>query len=219
MDYAAARRSMVENQIRTNRVTDPLIIAAMSELPRETFLPPAVRGIAYVDHDVPLGNGRSLMEPLVAARLLQLAEIGPGDVVLEIGANVGYLSAVIARLASAVLALENDAVLAKQARAALAELAINTVTVVEGDLRAGYAKQAPYDVIVINGGVTHVPTPILDQLAEGGRLVAMVLGEDGVMRGTLFLRSGTVVSSRAAFEGATALLPVLATATRPAFQF
>lgn len=219
MDYAAARRSMVENQIRTNRVTDPLVIAAMSELPRELFLPPTSRGIAYVDDDVPLGNGRFLMEPLVAARLLQLAEIGPSDVVLEVGANVGYLSAVIARLASAVLALESDAELAKRARAALAELAINTVTVVEGDPGLGYPRQAPYDVIVINGAVTRVPEAILDQLNEGGRLVAVVVGEDGVGRGTLHLRSGAVVSSRAAFEGATALLPALAAPTKPAFQF
>ena len=219
MDYAAARRSMVENQIRTNRVTDPLVIAAMSDLPREIFLSPEVRGIAYVDNEVPLGNGRYLMEPLVAARLLQLADIGPNDVVLEIGANVGYLSALIARLAGAVVALENDAELVKRARATLAEIGVTTVTVVEGELAAGYAKQAPYDVIVVDGAVTDVPTAILDQLAEGGRLVAMVQGEDGVTRGTLFLRTGAATSRRAAFEGAASPLPGLAPAKKPAFQF
>ena len=116
MDFATARYRMIQNQIRTNRVTDPLIIDAMGQLERERFLPESLRGIAYVDEDIPLGGGRFLIEPLTGALLLQAAEIDADDVVLDVGCGPGYLSAIIARMASAVVALESDAALAEQSR-------------------------------------------------------------------------------------------------------
>ena len=204
MDYDAARYRMIQNQIRTNRVTDPSIIAAMSVLPRERFLPEALRGIAYVDEDIPLGGGRYLIEPLTTALLLQAAEIDSDDVVLEVGAGCGYGTAIIARLASVVVALESDPGLAAHAAAALADL--GTATVVTGPLREGWPAQAPYDAIVIGGAVASVPDTLTGQLADGGRLVAVVSSGRGMGCGTLFLRCGDTVSRRPLFDAATPLL-------------
>ncbi len=207
MDYAAARYKMVESQIRTNRVTDPLVIAAMNELPREVFVPEPLQGVAYVDEDIPLGRGRYLMEPLTTALLLQTAEIGPEDVVLDVGCGTGYASAAMARMASAVVALESDPELAAHANGALADLGFDTVAVVDGSLSAGYPRQAPYDVIFLGGGVEEIPAAISDQLADGGRMVAVIYDKRGVGKGTLCIRVGDVVSRRVVFDAATPMLP------------
>jgi protein-L-isoaspartate(D-aspartate) O-methyltransferase len=217
MDFAAARYRMVQNQIRTNRVTDPLILEAMGELERERFLPEMLRGVAYVDEAVPLGEGRFLIEPLAAALLLQAANIGADDVVLDIGCGSGYLSALAARMASAVVALESEAALCEQASEILAELGLSSVTVVNGPTRAGWPEQAPYDVILIGGAVCDVPSVILDQLAEGGRLVAVIAGDRGVGRGTLFLRRSGSFSRRQLFDSSIPLLPEFA--PQPTFRF
>lgn len=207
MDYAATRRSMVENQIRTNRVTDPLVIEAMSQVPREVFVPKALQGIAYVDEDIPVGRGRFIMEPLVTALLLQTAEIRPDDVVLEIGCATGYASVLIARMASAVVALEEDKELAAHAAQAIRSLGIETVTVVEGRLAEGFPAQSPYDVIIFGGAIAEVPEAITRQLAEGGRMVAVIADGPGLGKGTLFIRTGGVVSRREVFDAATKMLP------------
>lgn len=217
MDYAAVRRKMVENQIRTNRVNDPLVVDALGDLPREAFLPEGLRGIAYVDEDIPVGGGRVLMEPLAAALILQAAEIAPSDVALEVGCGVGYSAAAAARLASTVFALESDPALASRARETLAALDVLTVSVVEGPLLAGYPAQAPYDVIIFGGSVPQVPTAILDQLAEGGRLVAVIAGASGLGKGTIFLKTNGVVSQRVAFDAAIPLLSEFIPA--PTFRF
>jgi Protein-L-isoaspartate carboxylmethyltransferase len=217
MDYAAARRTMVENQIRTNRVTDPLVVTALSELPREDFLPESLKGIAYVDEDIPLGGGRALIEPLAAALILEAAEISPTDIVLEVGCGVGYTAAAASRLASAVFALESDPGLADRARQVLDSLDLATVSVVEGPLTAGYAEQAPYDVILFGGSIPQVPQTILDQLAEGGRLVAIISQEAGLGKGTVFLKTGGIVSQRVVFDAAVPPLSEFVPA--PTFRF
>jgi protein-L-isoaspartate(D-aspartate) O-methyltransferase len=217
MDYAVARYKMVQNQIRTNRVTDPLIIAAMSELPRERFVSDASRGIAYVDEDVPLGGGRYLIEPLVTALLLQAAEIDADDVALDVGCGTGYSSAIIARMASAVVALESDPDLAAGAARTLADLGLNTASVVIGPLREGWPAQAPYDAIVFSGAVSAVPPAITEQLAEGGRMVTVIAAEKGIGCGTLFLRRGGTVSRWPLFEASIPLLPEFA--SEPTFRF
>lgn len=207
MDFAAARQSMVRSQIRTNRITDPLLIEALSQIERERFLPPALRGIAYVDECIPLGQGRFLLEPLTTALLLQAAEIDGDDVVLDVGAGPGYGSAIAAKLASTVVALECDHALAEIARDAFKSLEIDTVSVVEGELKQGCTDQAPYDVIFFSGAVAQVPEAIMDQLAEGGRLVAVVMEEQSIGRGCLFLRQGGTISRRPVFDAVAPLLP------------
>jgi protein-L-isoaspartate(D-aspartate) O-methyltransferase len=217
MDYAAARYKMVRNQIRANRVTNPLIIAAMSELPRERFVPDALRGIAYVDEDVPLGGGRYLIEPLVTALLLQAAEIDADDIALDVGCGTGYCSAIIAGLASTVVALESGPELAARAADTFAELDLNTPSVVVGPLRKGWPAQAPYDAIVFGGAVSAVPAAITEQLAEGGRMVAVIAADKGIGCGTLFLRRGGTVSRRPLFDASIPLLPDFA--AEPTFRF
>jgi protein-L-isoaspartate(D-aspartate) O-methyltransferase len=217
MDYAATRRRMVENQLRTSHVTHPGVIQAMLEVPREAFLPARLRGIAYVDEDIPLGNGRFLMEPLVLARLLQLAWIGPADAVLAIGCDCGYGAAVMARLATSVVALESDPDLVAGATRTLSDLGVDNVAVVEGPLAAGYGRGAPFDLIVFGGAVAAVPDAITGQLAEMGRVVAVVAGPGRIGRGTLMRRTQGVLSRRQEFDAATPVLPGFA--PQPRFEF
>lgn len=206
MDFVAARRNMVASQIKTNRVTDPLVIEAISLVPRETFLPPEQRPFAYVDEDLPIGKGRVIMEPMVLARLLQLADIQTTDNALVIGAGGGYATAVLARMASSVVALESDTELADRASKTLAALSIDNAAVVIGDLTKGKAEQGPFDVIFINGAVDEIPEALKAQLADGGRLVCVVR-QGPVGRATLIARSGEAFGHRQEFDAATPVLP------------
>ncbi len=206
-EYAAARLNMVEGQIRPNKVTDHRLVEAMLDIPREVFVPKAARGIAYVDKDIAIGNGRYLMEPMVFARMLQEVGVGETDVALDIGCGSGYSTAVLARLAAKVVGLESDAELAQRATEALAQSGVANATVVTGPLPEGNPAQAPYDVIVIEGLVAEVPSAITDQLAEGGRLIAAVMGDRGVGEVKLYQRLGGLVSGRVLFEALPRLLP------------
>ncbi|MHB1216795.1 MAG: protein-L-isoaspartate O-methyltransferase family protein [Alphaproteobacteria bacterium] len=197
---------MVESQIRTNKVTDPAVIGAFSELPRERFVPEGLRGVAYVDEDIELTHGRFLMEPMILARLVQIAAPKAEDIALDVGCGSGYASAVLARLCSAVVALESDRGLIARANALFDEMQINNVVVVEGALTVGYPRQAPYNVILLNGAVERIPQPLFDQLADGGRLVTVHM-DGGVGRGTLYLKSAGVISHRPIFDAATPVLP------------
>ncbi len=207
MDFEAARLNMVESQIRPNEVTDPLIIEAMSQMPREAFVPERLAGVAYVDEALAVGNGRYLMEPMVLARLLQAAEIQAEDLALVIGCGSGYSAAVLARLAGTVVAIEATAELVDQASETLASLGIDNAAVIEAPLTDGYPKQAPYDVILFGGAVSEVPRHLTDQLADGGRLVAVAAKSTGLGHGVLVTRHGASVVEREIFDAGTPLLP------------
>jgi len=198
---------MVESQIRTNRVTDPRIVAAFETVAREAFVGEARRGIAYVDEDLEVAPGRYLMEPMVLARLLQAALPEEGDIALDIGCATGYSTAIIAQLVQTVVGLECDRALMDTANRTLNALDVDNAVVVEGQLEAGYAKQAPYDVILFQGAVAQVPDAVKRQLAEGGRLIAVVIDAGGIGRGTLIRRTGDSFSQRTLFDAATPLLP------------
>jgi protein-L-isoaspartate(D-aspartate) O-methyltransferase len=206
MDFNQARRAMVSNQLRPSGVVDEAVLSAMAAIPRETFVPKSLRSVAYLADDIVLGGGRVLMAPLVAGLLIQTAAIGPSDIVLEIGAGGGYGAAVLSRLCNTVVALESDALLADQASRAMTGLAIDNVAVVTGPLRMGYRAQAPFDAIILAGAVDRVPEELLGQLADGGRLVALVAGPAGMGRGTLFTRKGGAIGRREVFDAATARL-------------
>ena len=206
MDFQAARRNMIDCQILPNMVRDQRVVAALADLPREVFLPEGRRAMAYVDEDVEIGGGRYLMEPRVLARMVQAAAIEPQDVVLSIGCATGYAVAVLARLASTVVAVENDKALADQAARTFDRLGIDNVVMVSGDPRNGYADQAPYDVIFVDGALTEVPDAIAGQLADGGRLVAVV--RDGASgKAVVTTNFGGVLSTREAFDAAVPVLP------------
>lgn len=205
VDFSQARQNMIEGQLRPNRVTDPLLLSVLAELPREQFLPPSLRGIAYVDDDIPLGNGRFLIEPLVLCRMVQAAGIKPTDKVLDIACATGYSTALLARLAKEVVALESDAGLAQQAIGHLQALGIANAKVVTGALNEGHASEGPYDIILIGGAVEHVPTALQAQLAEGGRLLTVLAnGTAGTAR--LMQKVAGAVSSRPLFDAGTPLL-------------
>jgi len=207
MDYKAARHMMVEAQLRTNRVITPELITALESVPRENFVPRQMAGGAYVDGALPIGNGRALMEPMVFGRLLQAAMIGKSDVVLDVGCASGYSAAVLSHVASTVVALEVDSELAGRASANLAQLGVDNVAVVTGPLTEGDAAHGPYDVIIIEGQIPAVPKALLDQLAEGGRLLAVLDEGAGPGRATLFTRFGGAVSHRVIFDATAGRLP------------
>jgi protein-L-isoaspartate(D-aspartate) O-methyltransferase len=207
IDYAAARLAMVESQIRTNKVTNEALLEAFLAVPRERFVPPRLRGAAYVDSDLPLGGGRSMLQPMVLARLLQLAEIGREDTVLEIGCGTGYGTALLARLARSVVGVESDAELARQAVARLRELAVDNAAVIEAPLNIGHPGRAPYPVIVCQGAVERIPESIANQLADGGRLVCVLRPDHGPGRAVVMTSIGSVLSQWPAFDAGAALLP------------
>lgn len=220
-DYAQQRVKMVDNQVRTTDVTHPELIAAMLQVPREEFVPARRRGLAYIDEDIEItppdsGTARYLMEPSPFAKLAQLAEVSAGDFVLDVGCGTGYSSAVLSRIASSVIALEADAGLADTAAATLSRLGYDNVVVVVGALEQGYAPEAPYDVIFVGGAVDEVPGALLEQLKDGGRLVAVNgRGNAGVAR--LWIKDDGVVSDRRGFNLAVRELPGFSRA--PAFEF
>lgn len=185
--FETMRHAMVASQLRTNSVSDPRVVAAMARVPREAFVPAEVRAISYRDTAVPLGRGRFQNVPIATGRLLTEAALQPGDRVLLIGAAGGYTAAVLAELVSQVVAVESDPALAAEARTALAGHA--NVTLVEGPLEAGHEAGAPYDVLVIDGAVEHVPEALVAQLAAGGRAVAGI-ADRGITRLTAGRKSG-----------------------------
>lgn len=217
MSYETARFHMVESQLRPNKVMDERVIAGFERIRRELFVPEALRAGAYIDEDLPLGGGRFAMEPMVAARLLQAVLPERTEIALVVGAGCGYEAAVTAMLARHVVALEEDPELARRARAGLVEHAIAAVEVVEGPLRQGWRPRAPYDVILFGGAIAEMPPAILEQLAEGGRLAAVLRPEGGMGRAVLMTRTGGVLGRRPLFDAALAPLPGLA--AEPAFEF
>ncbi|WBV41487.1 protein-L-isoaspartate O-methyltransferase [Pseudoroseomonas cervicalis] len=209
MDYAAARKWMVDGQLRPNKVTDSRIINAMLDLPRHLFVPPGQAARAHADADVPLGRDRVMLQPMMLARLLQLAQIRSGEAVLLLGAGTGYGAALLARLGAKVTAVESDALLAAQARQVLAGLSLapGSVQLVEASAAAGHPADAPYDVIVIEGQVPAIPSVLTEQLAEGGRLVAVRQPPGRSGSAVLGRRLGGTLSVTEAFDCRTAPLP------------
>lgn len=178
-DYATRRQIMVDTQVRPSDVTKFPIIEAMLSVPRELFVPAEKREAAYVGEHVTLGDGRVILDPRTLAKMLEAADIQPDHVVLDIGAGLGYSSALAARLADAVIALENDGDRVSDAEKALAEAGVDNVAVVEGPLTDGAQQHGPYDVILVQGAVQTMPDKITDQLKEGGRIV--VIFQDGAL--------------------------------------
>lgn len=206
MDFELARDLMIDGQLKPNQVNDPRILDAFRVVPRELFVPSSLKGVAYVDEDIEVAPGRYLLEPLVLARMIQAANPTARDVALDVASGTGYSAAVLAQLAGAVVALEEDQELADRATGTLLDLRYDSVVVVKSPLTQGWAEQAPYDVIVINGMVEDVPQALLDQLNENGRLVA-VENMRGVGKAMLYIKEGGIIGRRELFDAASPLLP------------
>lgn len=209
MDFARARLNMVEGQIRPNKVTDPRIVAAMLDLPREIFLPAERRAMAYLDEDIPLGGGRALIEPMVLARLVQAADLREDSRVLVIAAGAGYGAALVGRLAASVVALEAPGEPVEQLRAALAAAGAGNVRAVGGAVVDGWSSESPYDAILIEGAVESLPERILAQLVEGGRLLMVeAAGRPGVLGVAVrYLRVAGTTTRLPLFDAGTPPLP------------
>jgi protein-L-isoaspartate(D-aspartate) O-methyltransferase len=221
-NFTIARENMIESQVRPNGITDRRLIEAMSQVPREQFVPDHLKPIAYMDEDIalPVGEGgsrRYLLEPMAYARLVQAARVQPGDIVLDVGGGTGYSAAVLSHLAQTVVAIESDAAMVQTANENMLRLEASNVAVVESGLKDGHAAEAPYDAIIINGRAAAIPDELLAQLADGGRLVAVV-GTTDVAQARVYTRSGDQVADRHVFD---ASIPALAefVAPPPGFQF
>lgn len=216
VDFARARRTMVDNQLRTSGITDWRILDAMNRVPREKFVPDHQAALAYSDDVLSLSSGRMLAAPADFARLVQLAEVGSQDVVLDVGCGTGYSTAVLSMLANAVVALERDEALAGKANDILADLDIGNAAVVSGPIENGIPKEAPFNVILLEGAVDAVPPALLDQLRDGGRLVAVIgTGNSGVAH--LYVKTERDVAATASFNASLPVLGMFAPA--PAFVF
>ncbi|MGH7004067.1 MAG: protein-L-isoaspartate O-methyltransferase family protein [Alphaproteobacteria bacterium] len=222
LNFEDLRIKMVDNQLRTTDVTDKPLLQAFLDVPREKFVPSVRAPLAYIDDDVLVSaattqaGSRYLMQPSPFAKLVQLANIQPDDVVLDIGCATGYSAAILSRISGSVIAVESDANLAGQATSTLSSLGFDNVVVVTGLLQSGYASEAPFDVIIIEGSVDHVPGTLFDQLKDGGRLVA-VEGTGNSGKSMLYVKNEGIVSGRRAFNSAVKPLPGFEKA--PEFEF
>jgi protein-L-isoaspartate(D-aspartate) O-methyltransferase len=205
-DTATARRMMVDGQVRTAGITDLDLIAAMLALPRERFVPAALAEQAYRDGDIGIGDGRVLLKPMVLAKLIQAVHVSAADHVLDVGCGTGYSSAVLARLAGSVVALEQDEALAGQARAALAASGEARVEVATGPLTAGWAARAPYDLILLEGATEIVPETLGRQLKPNGRL-ACIFGRGPTGKAMIYRMIEDHLVGRPAFDAAAPVLP------------
>jgi protein-L-isoaspartate(D-aspartate) O-methyltransferase len=189
LDMEQARFNMIEQQIRPWEVLDPVVLDLLSTVKREDFVPPACKPLAFTDVELPLGNGATMLEPKVEARLLQEAAIKNTDKVLEIGTGSGYMAALLAARAQYVVSVEIEPALVTMARDNLSRAGVANVSVEQGDAVRGWAAKAPYDVIVVSASLPVLPKELLNQLQVGGRLVAIV-GEQPVMSAQLVTRTG-----------------------------
>ncbi|KGJ15929.1 protein-L-isoaspartate O-methyltransferase family protein [Paracoccus sanguinis] len=213
-DFQQRRMMMVDTQVRPNDVTKYPVIAAMLDIPREDFVPDSRRDVAYVGDNVDLGHGRVLLEPRTLAKMIDTLDVQPTELVLDLGCGYGYAAAVLGRMAQAVVAVEELPDMAAAATERLAAARADNVAVVQARLTEGAAAQGPYDAILVGGGIEELPEAIADQLAEGGRIVALFReGALGVVR--LGRKLDGRIDWRMAFNAAAPLLPGFA--RRPGF--
>ncbi|MGB4106786.1 MAG: protein-L-isoaspartate O-methyltransferase [Alphaproteobacteria bacterium] len=209
--FSQTRKNMVDSQIHTAGVINPSILDAFRNVPRETFVPKALRNIAYGDGDLPIGGGRYLSEPIVHGRMIQAANPEKTDRVLDIGGGTGYAAAIMASIAGYVTVLEEDRQFLDYAVQAWAHLGFQNVVPAIGPLAAGYAQGGPYDIIFIHGAVTEIPLNIAAQLAPGGRMLTIVKQPGTVMgKATMTVAAGNTYSSRTLFDAGADYLPAFA---------
>jgi protein-L-isoaspartate(D-aspartate) O-methyltransferase len=215
-DFPTQRLTMVDTQVRPSDVTNFPIIDAMLSVPREEYVPAAMRPLAYLGGPIAIAPGRAMLEPRFTAKLLDAADLEPSDVVLEIGCGLGYTTALLAHIVDAVVAVEEDESLAAEAEATLGAQGVDNAAVLTGPLAEGHAKAGPYDAIVVSGGVHEIPEALIRQLKEGGRMVAIFMdGAYGEAREGL--KSNGRMSWRLAFNATADVLPGFARA--PGFVF
>ncbi len=216
MDMEQARFNMIEQQIRPWEVLDPEVLDALSAVKREDFVPEALKALAFADLELPIGQGQSMLQPKIEARVLQEASVKNTDVVLEVGTGSGYMAALLASQAEYVYSVEIDPALAEIARRNLRHAGVANVSVETGDASQGWSGPSPYDVIILSGALRELPEVFLQQLKLGGRLVAFV-GEPPVVEAQLIIRSDEKAFNAVnVFE---TVVPALTSRKRQSFVF
>lgn len=205
-DFAARRTMMVDTQVRPSDVTKYPIIDAMLSIAREDFVPQGQREAAYMGENIDLGGGRVVLEPRTLAKMLDALDIAPDELVLDVGSAYGYSAAVVARMSQFVVALEEDADMAREAQDALMQAGADNAIVHEGALTEGAAEHGPYDVVLVQGAIAHLPEALNGQLKDGGRIAALFMdGALGELR--VGYKIDGVISWRLAFNAGAPLLP------------
>jgi protein-L-isoaspartate(D-aspartate) O-methyltransferase len=195
IDYTAARQLMVDSQLRARGIYNPIVLEAMLRVPRHEFVPEALRAEAYEDHPLPIGEGQTISQPYVVAVMLDLLQLAPTDIVLEIGTGSGYVTALLAELAARVFSIERHATLATSARAVLATLGYTNVHVFTGDGTLGLPANAPFDAILVSAAALEVPSALLTQLRDGGRMIIPVGSADSQQLRFIHMHNGQALTS------------------------
>ncbi len=206
-DFGMRRTVMVDTQIRPSDVTKYPIIEALLTVPRELFVPDDKREVAYMGEHIGLGGNRVVIDPRTLAKMLDALDIHNDELILDIGSGLGYSAAVIARMAEAVVVLEGDPSLAKQAQANLVEAGVDNVVLQEGPLTEGAARHGPYDVITLQGAVAHLPQALTDQLKDGGRMAVLFDGKGGLGQMRIGYKIDGRMNWRYAFDAGAPVLP------------
>lgn len=217
MDFAQARKVMVDSQVRVNDVTAPNVVSAFSNIPRETFVPKGMRASAYAELEIETSDHRAMWLPRDLGKVLIGLEPEAADVSLVIGAGAGYSAALLGHMTEAVIALEDDEALVDAMAERFAEIGMDEAVAVQGELAKGLPDQGPFDVILVAGMVEDVPQAWLDQLSDGGRLGVVVAGGRGVGTARIYKRAGDTFAFREAFECCPPVLPGFE--TKKAFVF
>lgn len=217
MDYAKLRRVMVDSQVRVNDVTSTEVVSAFSTVPREVFVPKAMRASAYAELEIETSETRAMWLPRDLGKILVAFEAEASDVSLVIGAGAGYSAALLGHMTDAVIALEDDEALVEAMSERFAAIGMDEAVAVQGDLAKGLPDQGPFEVIFVAGMVEEVPQAWLDQLADGGRLGVVVASGRGVGAARMYKRAGDTFSYREVFECCPPVLPGFE--TKPAFVF
>jgi protein-L-isoaspartate(D-aspartate) O-methyltransferase len=204
--YAIDRRSMVEGQIRSRGIRNERVLAAVEKVPRHLFVPENLKGAAYEDRPLPIGDGQTISQPYIVALMTDLLDPHAGDRILEIGAGSGYQAAILAELASEVVTIERIPQVAARARRNLGTAGSRKVEVILGDGTLGYPPKAPYQGILVTAGTPEVPPPLVDQLADGGRLVAPV-GPHGIQELVRLVKEGDRI--RRESHGGVVFVPLI----------
>ena len=207
-DYRAERDAMVERQLRRRGIVDPDILKAFRAVPREAFVDAQHAHLAYGDHPLPIAAGQTISQPYIVALMIEAARVGPGAKVLEVGSGSGYAAAVISRIAAKVVGIERQPELVASARARLADLGYGNVEIVEGDGTTGWVAEAPYDAILAAASGSHVPGPLIAQLAPGGSLV-MPIGQAGGVQRLVRVTKGEDGALQRSDLGAVRFVPLI----------
>ncbi|MEL7033076.1 MAG: protein-L-isoaspartate O-methyltransferase [Pseudomonadota bacterium] len=207
MDFAQARKVMVDSQVRVNDVTSSEVVSAFSSIPREVFVPKGMRASAYAELEIETSDARAMWLPRDLGKILVALEAEASDVSLVIGAGAGYSAALLGHMTDAVIALEDDEALVDAMAERFAEIGMDEAVPVQGALSDGLAEQGPFDIILVAGMIEEVPQAWLDQLSDGGRLAVVVATGRGVGAARIYKRAGDTFSYREAFECCPPILP------------